>query len=88
MSKIYAASEVYMMQDKSENKQDTWDFVERRIDEVMVMGKFVNQNSGFAQAVGGGLQSIMKGVFVPPNKPTQQKQSPSDNKQTDDQNKQ
>ena len=82
MSKIYASSEVYMMQDKSENKQETWDFVERRIDEVMVVGKFVNQNSGLASAVGGGLQSILQGVFVPPKK------QQTDNKQSSDQNKQ
>ncbi len=55
-----------MMQDKSHDKADTWSFVERRISEVMQLGQLVNQNQTLVQAVGGGISSIVQGVFVPP----------------------
>lgn len=32
VSKIFAATEVYMMQDKSADKKDTWAFLERNIE--------------------------------------------------------
>lgn len=44
MSNIYALTEVYMMQDKSEDKQSTWDFLDRRIEEIMAVGGILNQN--------------------------------------------
>jgi ubiquinone biosynthesis protein COQ9 len=59
VSKIYAVSEVYMMQDKSADKQATWDFVERRIAEVMRVGAFLNKNKDLTSAVGGGVASII-----------------------------
>lgn len=55
-----------MMQDKSQDKQATWDFVERRISDVMQVGSFVNQNQTFVTTVASGVQSIIQGVFVPP----------------------
>lgn len=63
VSKIYATSEVYMMQDKSADKQATWDFIERRIKEVMQIGQLINKNKDLAQVVGGGIQSIIEGVI-------------------------
>jgi ubiquinone biosynthesis protein COQ9 len=48
-----------MMQDKSQDKQATWDFVERRISDVMQVGSFVNQNQTFVTTVASGVQSII-----------------------------
>ena len=59
VSKIYAATEVYMMQDQSEGREATWEFLDRRINDAMEIGKFVNQNSTFVNAVGGGMFSIL-----------------------------
>jgi ubiquinone biosynthesis protein COQ9 len=67
VSQIYAVTEVFMMQDKSHDKQDTWDFLERRIQNAMTVGQFVNQNTSFVSAVSGGLMSILQGL-VPPGK--------------------
>ena len=47
-----------MMQDKSTDKQATWDFVERRIAEVMKVGAILNKNKDLTAAVGGGVASI------------------------------
>lgn len=55
VSKIYAVSEVYMMQDKSQDKQATWDFVERRISDVMQVGQFVNSNQTIVTTVATGV---------------------------------
>lgn len=52
-----------MMQDKSTDKQDTWDFIERRIAEVMQVGQLLNKNKDVASAVSGGLASIIQGVI-------------------------
>jgi ubiquinone biosynthesis protein COQ9 len=52
-----------MMQDKSTDKQDTWDFVERRIAEVMQVGQLLNKNKDVASALSGGLISIIQGVI-------------------------
>lgn len=47
-----------MLQDKSESKEATWEFMERRIDGVMEVGKFINSNKGMSEAVFTGLSSI------------------------------
>ena len=52
-----------MMQDKSTDKQATWDFVERRIAEVMKVGAILNKNKDLTAAVGGGVASIIQGVM-------------------------
>jgi len=48
-----------MMQDKSADKQATWDFVERRITEVMKVGAILNKNKDLTAAVSGGVASII-----------------------------
>lgn len=52
-----------MMQDKSADKQATWDFVERRIAEVMKVGALINKNKDLSAAVSGGIASIIEGVI-------------------------
>lgn len=39
VSKIYVATELYMLQDSSENHEATWEFLDRRIENVLAMGK-------------------------------------------------
>ena len=57
-----------MMQDKSHGKEDTWEFVDRRITDVMAVGATLNSSSGILSSIGGGLASIVQGVVVPPTK--------------------
>ena len=64
VSKIYAATEVYMMQDTSDDHEATWEFLERRIENAMEVGKLVNSNSTLVNAVGGGIASIV-GMMKP-----------------------
>jgi ubiquinone biosynthesis protein COQ9 len=42
VSKLYTVTELYMLQDKSDNKEATWEFLDRRLDEVMIIGKTLN----------------------------------------------
>ena len=58
MSKIYVATELYMLQDKSNEHEATWDFLDRRIDNVLAVGKVLNQNRNLQSAVQTGLSSI------------------------------
>ena len=51
MNKIYIATELYLLQDDSAQNEATWEFLERRIDNVSEMGRIMNQNSNFSQAV-------------------------------------
>ena len=44
VNKIYVATELYLLQDKSENNEQTWQFLDRRIDNVIEIGKIVNSN--------------------------------------------
>lgn len=43
-----------MLQDSSENQEATWEFLDRRIDGVLQVGKVLNGNSNLAQAVQTG----------------------------------
>lgn len=36
---FYSATEVFMMQDKSEDFRDTWDFLDRRLEDIAALGK-------------------------------------------------
>ena len=51
MSKVYVATELYMLQDESEGHEATWEFLDRRIDNVLEVGKLLNQNANLASAV-------------------------------------
>lgn len=60
------ATELYLLQDDSAENEATWEFLDRRIDNVMEVGKVLRGNSNVAQAVQTGLASIISIV-----KPTQ-----------------
>ena len=48
LNKIYIAKEPYLLQDDSALNEATWEFLERRIDNVSEMGRIMNQNSNFS----------------------------------------
>ena len=58
LSNIYVATELYMLQDQSEEKRDTWEFLDRRLDDVMTIGGAVNMNRDRAEAMGVGFKSL------------------------------
>ena len=47
-----------MLQDDSTENEATWEFLDRRIDNVLELGKMLNQNKNLASAVQTGLTSI------------------------------
>jgi ubiquinone biosynthesis protein COQ9 len=58
LSKIYVATELYMLQDQSPDKAATWEFLDRRLDDVMTVGGAVNMHRDTAEAMGVGLKSL------------------------------
>ena len=66
LSKVYVLTELHMIQDKSEDFKDTWEFLDRRLEEVAKFGKAIGQSKGHFSILGGGLQSILS-VFSPNN---------------------
>lgn len=66
MNKIYVATELYLLQDDSAQNEATWEFLERRIDNVSEIGRIMNQKSNLTQAVQSGLGSIFS--LVKPTK--------------------
>ena len=66
VSKIYVATELFMLQDKSNEHEATWEFLDRRIDNVLAIGKVLNSNQNLATAVQTGLSSIFS--IVKPSK--------------------
>ena len=81
---MYVATELYMLQDNSENHEATWEFLERRIDNVLEMGKLLQQNQSMASAVATGLQSIFSIVKPAPFDDSQMRQHQADLKKKDE----
>ena len=55
-----------MLQDNSTENEATWEFLDRRIDNVLSLGRIINSNSNLASAVQTGMQSIFS--IVKPSK--------------------
>lgn len=47
-----------MLQDKSEGKAATWEFLDRRLDDVLLIGQTLNTSRNFGEAVKTGLISM------------------------------
>lgn len=60
---VYAATEAFMLQDRSPNHQDTWEFLNRRLAEVAVLGQRAGESLAVAQAAVGGATSIAAAAF-------------------------
>eukprot|EP00741_Cyanophora_paradoxa_P017727 tig00000203_g17121.t1 len=56
---VYTATELYMLTDYSLNFEDTWRFLDRRVDDVILVGRTLNQASaGSADFLGSALRSL------------------------------
>ncbi|KAE8892731.1 hypothetical protein PF005_g18144 [Phytophthora fragariae] len=59
---IYASTELFMLSDKSPNFQDTWAFLDRRVDETIQLGEVPQNLSDVAGMASIGLQSVFSAV--------------------------
>jgi len=64
-------TELFMIQDKSDSKEATWEFLDRRLDNVLSLGKASTMSKNTADAVSMGLGSIfnMAKSFTPAGAP-------------------
>ena len=57
---VYKSTEIYMLQDKSENYDNTWQFLERRLQDLTTIGKVTRNVSKICHPkyeFGWGLQN-------------------------------
>ncbi|CCG81831.1 Putative uncharacterized protein [Taphrina deformans PYCC 5710] len=47
LSTVYASTDMFMTQDKSENFQNTWEFLDRRLNEVHTIGSSIGEITQF-----------------------------------------
>lgn len=55
---VYKATEIYMLQDRSEDNTDTWAFLHRRLDDMKTLGNAVRQTSQTCSVVGESLWGL------------------------------
>lgn len=53
-------TELYMLQDKSVDQQDTWKFLQRRMDDAVLMNKLLEQSDDVTQ----NMQRAVGSVFT------------------------
>ncbi|KAG1710793.1 hypothetical protein DVH05_013518 [Phytophthora capsici] len=59
---IYASTELFMLNDKSPNFQETWEFLDRRVDETIQLGELPQNLGDVAGMASIGLQSVFSAV--------------------------
>ncbi|CAH0475895.1 unnamed protein product [Peronospora belbahrii] len=59
---VYTSTELFMLNDKSTNFQDTWAFLDRRIDETIQLGDMPQNLNDMVGMAGVGLQSMFSAV--------------------------
>ncbi|RLN26231.1 hypothetical protein BBO99_00009001 [Phytophthora kernoviae] len=59
---IYASTELFMLNDKSPNYQDTWAFLDRRVDETIQLGEVPQTLNDVAGMASIGLQAVFSAV--------------------------
>ncbi|XP_066256464.1 ubiquinone biosynthesis protein COQ9, mitochondrial-like isoform X2 [Euwallacea similis] len=57
---VYKATELYLIQDKSEGNQQTWDFLRRRMEEAVQLYGIIRKSD----IAGQGVKDVAKSVFV------------------------
>eukprot|EP00898_Chlorokybus_atmophyticus_P006487 jgi/Chlat1/683/Chrsp104S01164 len=67
LAAVYASTELYMLTDFSDGSEETWKFLDRRVEDVMEFGKKARQMSEMAGALGGSLQHVFSSLL--PNRP-------------------
>lgn len=60
---VFASTELYMLSDSSEGFADTWDFLQRRVADVSLLGSRAGSAGDVAAAFGSGLSSLAGGAF-------------------------
>lgn len=58
LAAAYKATEIYMIQDRSEEKYETWAFLDRRIDDLQFFGKAIRSSSQMGTVVSEGLWGL------------------------------
>ncbi|CAG8437761.1 10135_t:CDS:10 [Ambispora gerdemannii] len=56
---IYAATELYMTQDKSPEYQATFEFLDRRLQEIAFLGKTISEVNAFVKFVGQSISGVL-----------------------------
>ena len=51
LTKIYVATEVYMLQDKSNNHEATWEFLDRRMNDQKNFADLLKGSKGFTDSL-------------------------------------
>ncbi|CEG43181.1 rpsu-divergently transcribed protein [Plasmopara halstedii] len=62
LSAIYASTELFMLNDKSPNRQETWEFLDRRVDETISLGELPQNLNDALIMANIGLQSVFSAV--------------------------
>ncbi|TNV76848.1 hypothetical protein FGO68_gene6142 [Halteria grandinella] len=58
LSGLYASTELFMIGDRSKGQEATWEFLDRRVDDVVSAGQNINFTRNFLSAVSIGVNSI------------------------------
>jgi len=58
LSAVYASTEVFMTTDKSDNFDDTWAFLDRRLKDVQSLGKVTGNVSEYVSFTAHALKNI------------------------------
>jgi len=64
--KVYVLTEIYMLADKSNNYEETWVFLERRIEEMITAQNILSQVGPLGSSIGTGIMSILS-IISPKN---------------------
>lgn len=57
---VYKATELYLIQDKSQEQKDTWEFLRRRMEEAVQLHDILTKSDITAQ----GAKDVAKSTFV------------------------
>ena len=66
LTNVYVLTETFMITDKSENFQATWEFLDRRVEDTSKLGKKIRESKGIAAMASQGISSII-GIVKPSN---------------------
>ena len=61
---LYKATEIYMLQDRSEDNIDTWAFLDRRLDSLQTFGKIVRNVSAVKTCDKNGIGCILRVIIA------------------------
>ena len=62
----YATTELHLLTDQSQNKEESWKFLERRIEDILKVGKGVSDLKTVAGAAFDGILNIASSLREPP----------------------